>query len=464
LAIGYSLNLEQSQRLVMTPELRQAITVLQLSSLELAEYVQQELLENPFLEIKEENGESVEDSLPEPAEREKDSDRDWEEYFAEDADPAAGYRSKSATAENGYENFVSRSPTLAEHLILQLDLSPCGGTVKKIGEYLIGNLDEHGYLRCTVEEVCAGLGVKEAEVREALTLVQTFDPPGVAARDLRECLLNQVDQLGPGDPLVRRIIESHLEDLAAGRLSRIARCLSVPVQEVQRAADVIRKLDPKPGSHFASPGDTRYIVPDVILEKLGRDYAIVINDSAIPRVTISRAYRSLLNRSGEDPETRRYLESRLNAASWLVRSIEQRKVTLYRVTECLVELQRDFLDYGVRYLRPLNLRKVAERLGLHESTISRATANKYIQTPLGVFEMKYFFSPGLNNADGTLTSAESIKCRLQEFIGAEDAKNPLNDQRLVEMFARQGIRISRRTIAKYRDELGIPAAARRKRY
>jgi len=464
LAIGYGLNLEQTQKLVMTPELRQAITVLQLSSLELAEYVEQELLENPFLEMKEENGESPEDPLPEPVEREKENDRDWEDYFAEDADPAAAPRSQSAEAGSGYENFVSRSPTLAEHLLFQLDLSPCRGTVKKIGEYLIGNLDEHGYLRCTVEEVCAGLQVDEAEVGQALAVLQSFDPPGVGARDLRECLLNQVDQLGLADPLVRRLIENHLEDLAGGKLSRIARRLGVTVQDVQRAADVVKKLDPKPGCNFATPGDTRYIVPDVILEKVGNEYAIVINDSAIPRLTISRAYRSMLSRSGEDPETRRYLESRLNAASWLVRSIEQRKVTLYRVTACLVEMQRDFLDYGVRYLRPLNLRKVAAHLGLHESTISRATANKYIQTPLGVFEMKYFFSPGLNNADGTLTSAESIKCRLQEFIAAEDVKNPVNDQRLVEMFARQGIRISRRTIAKYRDELGIPAAARRKRY
>jgi len=462
--IGYGLKLEQTQKLVMTPELRQAITVLQLSSLELAQYVEQELLENPFLELREEAGEQAEETLTEPPESREETD--WDAYFPDyaDSDPEAARVNRDPAPEAGYENFVSRAPTLAEHLRFQLDLSPCRGTVKKIAAYLIGNLDEHGYLRCTVEEVCASLHVEEGQVKEALSILQGFEPAGVGARDLRECLLNQLDQLGPVDPLVRRIIEDHLEDLAGGRLNRIARRLAVTVQEVQRAADLIKKLNPKPACNFSSAEETRYIVPDVVLEKVGSDYVIIINDAATPRLGLNRSYRSLLSRSGEDPQTRRYLESRLNAATWLIRSIEQRKVTLYRVMECLVEMQRDFLDYGVRYLKPLNLRKVAASLGLHESTVSRATANKYVQAPLGVFEMKYFFCPGLNNADGTATSAESIKCRLQEFVAAEDPKDPLKDQRLVEMFNRQGIRVSRRTIAKYREELGIPPAARRKRY
>ncbi len=466
LVIGYGLKLEQTQKLVMTPELRQAITVLQLSSLELSQYVEQELLENPFLEMREDSGEQPEETASEPAAGEKEPETDWEAYFADygDSDPDSSRVNRDPVRDTGYENFVSRAPTLAEHLLLQLDMSSCRGTVKRIGAYLIGNLDEHGYLCCAVEEVCASLHVEEAQVRQALSIVQGFDPAGVGARDLKECLLNQLEQLGPVDPLVRRIIENHLEDLGGGKLNRIARRLAVTVQEVQKAADLIKKLNPKPACNFSSAGETRYIVPDVVLEKTGGDYVIIINDAATPRLTISRSYRSLLGRSSEDPQTRRYLESRLNAASWLIRSIEQRKVTLYRVTECLVELQRDFLDYGVRYLKPLNLRKVAGNLGLHESTVSRATANKYVQTPLGVFEMKYFFSPGLNNSDGTVTSAGSIKCRLQEFVAAEDQKDPLKDQRLVEMFLRQGIKVSRRTIAKYRDELGIPAAARRKRY
>lgn len=463
--IGYGLKLEQTQKLVMTPELRQAITVLQLSSLELSQYVGQELLENPFLEIREdETGEQPEEAPEEPAEREKESETDWEEYFSDYADQVPERVSRDTVRDNSYENFVSRAPTLSEHLLFQLDLSPYRGTVKEIGAYLIGNLDEHGYLRCSVDEVCACLHVEESEVARAIGVLQGFDPPGIGARDLRECLLNQLDQSGSVDPLVRRIVESHLEDLGGGKLSLIARRLSVTIQEVQRAVDVIKRLEPKPGCNFSGAEDNRYIVPDVVLEKVGGEYVIIMNDAATPRLIINRGYRSLLTRSGEDAQTRRYLESRLNAASWLIRSIEQRKVTLYRVTECLVELQRDFLDHGVRYLKPLNLRKVAEALGLHESTVSRATANKHIQTPLGVFEMKYFFSTGLNNDDGTFTSAQSIKCRLQEFIAAEDPRDPLKDQQLVEMFTGLGIRVSRRTIAKYRDELGIPAGARRRRY
>jgi len=471
--LGYGLNVEQTQKLVMTPELRQAITVLQLSSLELSQYIEQQLEENPLLELKDDETEQNNDTVEtvekagetEP-EAKREYDVDWEEYFQDSSDLGLPKIEKNPEpAAYTYENFLSQAPTLTEHLMFQLHLSNCGQKAREIGEFLIGNIDEHGYLRIAVEEAAACLGVDAGVVEEVLKIIQAFDPPGVGARTLQECLLIQVDQLGLEDPLLRRVIRDHLLDLARGKYGRMAQQLGVGVQEIQRVADLIKTLDPKPGRNFSSPNDVRYVVPDIVLEKVEGEYVILVNDVSIPRISINATYRSVLNKEKQcDPQTRRFVESKLNAAAWLIRSIEQRRLTLYKVAGCLVELQRDFLDHGVKYLKPLNLKQVAEMVGLHESTVSRATANKYIQTPQGVFEMKYFFSSGVNNDAGTMTSAESIKKMLQEMVAAEDARTPLNDQKLAEMFHQRGIRISRRTVAKYRDELGIPPIRQRRRY
>jgi RNA polymerase sigma-54 factor len=455
----------------MTPELRQAITVLQLSSLELSNYIELQLQENPLLELREEEQErEVEASSPEEKLREeetekKEYDLDWEEYFNDSSDLGAIRSERQEHSEYSYDNFLSLAPTLSEHLLLQLNLSPCDKRELVIGEYLLGNLDEYGYLQVPLQEVADRLKAGLPEVERVLTLIQSFDPPGVGARSLQECLLIQVEQLGIENIVLKKLIKDYLVDLGKGKINRIARNLGASVQEVQEAADILKTLDPKPGRNFTRSNDTRYIIPDIVLEKVAGEYIILVNDISIPRITINSTYRSVLNKDKEcDSKTRRFVEGKLNAAAWLLRSIEQRRLTLYKVASCLVDLQRDFLDHGVKYLKPLNLKRVADIVGLHESTVSRATSNKYIQTPQGVFEMKFFFSTGLNNDSGTMTSTESIKKTLQEMVAEEDIRVPLNDQKIAEIFHQRGIRISRRTIAKYRDELGIAPIRKRKRY
>ncbi|MGQ9823482.1 MAG: RNA polymerase factor sigma-54 [Desulfotomaculales bacterium] len=461
--VGYGLNVEQVQKLVMTPELRQAITILQLPAPELGHYIEQQLQENPFLEIREEEPELV-STAQETADRgeKKEYDIDWEDYFQDSSD--LGFvQWEEEKQVFPFDNIASSPPSLADHLLFQLHLATGDERLRVIGEYLIGNIDEQGYLRVSLEEVASGVGASLDEVERALALIHTFDPPGVGARSLQECLLIQVEQAGIRDDLLVKVINNHLEDLAKGKVGRMSQVLGVSVQEIQRVADVIKTLEPKPGRMYGTTGTVRHIVPDVTLEKVGNDYVIIINDAFLPRLAVNSAYRSALSKES-DLETRNFVENKLNAAVWLIRSIEQRRLTLYKVASCLVELQRDFLDYGVKYLKPLNLKKVAEMVGLHESTVSRATANKYVQTPQGVFEMKFFFSSGLAGEDGRKTSAESVKKMLEELIAGENPKNPLNDQQIAEYFQRQGVRISRRTVAKYRGELGIPPIRQRIRY
>lgn len=471
--MDFGLNLEQIQKLIMTPELRQAITVLQMSSLELTEYVEQQVLENPLLEVREHDGEraeeteaSREDGNLETAEK-KEFDLDWVEYFQDSSDlgisPNRGHR--EVIEQPGYEQFVSHAPTLAEHLTFQLSLSRVDKELKAIVQYLIGNIDARGYLGISLEEAGEQLGIGPKKMQQALKVLQSFDPPGVGARDLQECLTIQLDLMQEDNPIVRKLVEEYLPDLAGGRLAKIAARLNVFPQEIQRAADILKKLEPKPGRNFSHHDEVRYIVPDVVVEKVEGQYIILVNDVATPRLTINNTYRTVLAKnSSADQNTKQFVEEKLNAAAWLIRSIEQRRLTLYKVANCLVELQRDFLNHGVKHLKPLNLKKVADMIRVHESTVSRATSNKYIQTPQGVFEMKYFFSTGLSDASGTQVSAESLKKILQEIIREEDPANPLSDQKLAELFGQRGVKISRRTVTKYRDELGIPSTNRRKRY
>lgn len=475
--MGFGLNLEQTQKLIMTPQLRQAITILQLSSPELENYIEQQLQENPLLELRDDQpelqGESFEVSSQDiEGDIQSDIGSDgydinWRDYFHDSSDLGLPRREKiKDRPEYSLENFVSQPLTLAEHLNFQLHLADIDAKRLAIGEYITGNIDHNGYLRVAVEDMAEHLQVPEAEVRAMLELVQSFDPPGVGARTLEECLLIQVRRAELKDILLERVIEDHLTDLAEGKYSQLAQMLAVSIQEIQGLNDVLKTLDPKPGCTFYSPNTNRYITPDVVLEKINDEYIILVNDSSsMPRLVINHAYRSVLGEDDKhDSKTKRFVESKLNAATWLIRSIEQRRQTLYKVAHCLVDLQRDFLDKGVKYLKPLNLRAVAELVGLHESTVSRATSNKYIQTPQGVFEMKFFFSPGLDSASGDMVSAQSIKKMLEELIAAEDSFKPFNDQRISEIFAGKGIKISRRTVAKYRSELGIPPVRRRKRY
>ncbi|SHK75922.1 RNA polymerase, sigma 54 subunit, RpoN/SigL [Desulforamulus aeronauticus DSM 10349] len=462
--MDFGLHLEQTQKLIMTPELRQAITVLQLSSVELTEYVEQQVMENPLLEVKEHDPERQEDSPPPDK---KEQDLEWIEYFQDRSDlglsPNRGQR--EIIEQPNYEQFVTQAPTLAEYLNFQLSLISVSPDIKKFVQYLIGNLDARGYVGISLEEASEQLAVGQEKLEESLKILQSFDPPGVGARNLQECLTIQVNLLPEEHPIVRRLIDDFLPDLASGRLSKIAAKLNVSPQEIQKAADIVKTLEPKPGRNFSQQNDTRYIIPDVVVEKVEGEYVILVNDVAVPRLTINNTYRNVLAKnSSADQNTRQFVEEKLNAAAWLIRSIEQRRLTLYKVANCLVELQRDFLEHGVKQLKPLNLRKVADIVGVHESTVSRATSNKYIQTPQGVFEMKYFFSTGLSGTSGNQVSAESLKKILQEIVQGEDPATPLSDQKITELFDQRGVKISRRTVTKYRDELGIPSTTRRKRY
>ncbi|MHB1126889.1 MAG: RNA polymerase factor sigma-54 [Bacillota bacterium] len=465
--MGFGLTLEQNQKLVMTPELRQAIKILQLSTVELTEYLQQEVLENPVLEFKEEidDRESNGAETEETEEQNETFEVDWLEYFQDGTD--LGYMRVPKEERSYYspEQYLSEMPSLPEYLTLQLHLSTSNKRQRAIGEFLIGNIDEHGYLTTSVEEAGAHMQMPVRSVERVLRLIQGFDPPGVGARNLRECLIIQVRLRGVADPWVERIVLHHLEDLAAGRMGKIARAQNISVQDVQEAADLIKSLDPKPGRKFANSQEVRYIVPDVVIERVNGEFVVLINDISTPRLGLNPLYRSLLRQDSQcDPETRKFIQSKLNAAAWIIKSIEQRRVTLYRVVNCIVNFQRAFLEKGVKMLKPLNLRQVAEVVGVHESTVSRAISNKYVQTTQGVFELKFFFASGVENGNGSGTASESVKKIIQEYIAAEDPKNPLTDQQITGRLNLQGIHISRRTVAKYRDEMGVQATPRRKRY
>jgi len=460
--LGFGLNLEQTQKLIMTPQLRQAITVLQLSALELSDYIEESLTENPMLDLKEESP-----SEPEPEEKGKSGeefDVDWQEYFADRSDLGyTRYSRETAADSNSFENYLSQAPSLHEHLRTQLWLNTDTPRERKIGEFLIGSIDDNGYLRITVTEASGIIGATEAEVEHVLTVIQGFEPTGVGARDLVECLLIQLAQAGDSEPVMEKMVRNHLEDLAAGRFHKIAGGLGLSLQKVQALADRIKSLDPKPGRTFGGR-ETRYVVPDIVVERVSGEYVIIVNDSGFPRLSINAAYQAILGGKGFDPETRRFVEAKLNAAAWLIRSIEQRRMTLFRVATCIVNMQRDFLDRGLKCLKPLNLRQVAEAIGVHESTVCRAVANKFIQTPQGMFELKFFFNSGVCSGAGDMMSSQSVKKVIKEMVEKEDPNDPLSDQRIAERLNQQGIQISRRTVAKYRRETGLATTSQRRRY
>lgn len=467
--IGFGLTMEQVQKLVMTPELRQAITVLQLSALELQQYIQNELQENPFLEVREDDGDGDEVAASiEPSDQIANSERsdiDWQEYFADRSDPGYVQQPREEYPEYSYENFLTQGASLQEHLQLQLELAFLKGRDLEIGQFLLGCLDDYGYLTISIEEAAEGMGCSAGEIERVLQVFQTFDPLGVGARDLKECLLIQLQQTGRMDNFSEKVIRNHLEDLAQGKLNRIAAELGINVQKVQEIVNVIRSLNPKPGEQFTRLNDVRYVLPDVVVENINGEFVVLVNDSIIPRLGINGMYRSLLgSQNVNDTEARKFLEGKLNAASWLVRSIEQRRLTLYRVACCIVEIQREFLLHGVKHLKPLNLKRVADLVGVHESTVSRATSNKYIQTPQGVFEFKYLFSSGVSDDQGISFSSQSIKKLIREMVEGEDNRAPLSDQKMADELKHKGVPVSRRTVAKYRTECGIQPAAIRKRY
>ncbi|HHW61586.1 MAG TPA: RNA polymerase factor sigma-54 [Syntrophomonadaceae bacterium] len=458
--LTHDLFVEQQQKLMMTPELRQAIAILQMSTLELSQYVQQELQENPLLEeAVEENAELETDEIED---KNEDKTEDWLEYFN---DRDIGISQKDSE-EKSFDNFLSSKPSLYDHLQFQLQMICLNAEEQAVGYYLIGSIDAEGYLSTSLEDVATSTGVDIQRVEDILHIIQSFHPHGIGARDLAECLLIQLRQYGKEDPLAEAIIRDHLDDLARGRINKIARALDTTVYRVQEVGDLIRTLDPKPGLQFSSTDDIKYIIPDIIVEKVEGEYLVVVNDTGFPRLMVNQMYADMLRKPDAfSCDARKYLEEKMGSAVWLIKSIEQRRMTLYKVSRCIVDIQRDFLDRGIHYLKPLNLKQVADMVEVHESTVSRATSNKYMQTPQGLYELKFFFSGGIESCMGReKISSRSIKSLIEDLVAQEDAANPLSDQAITEILKQKGVQISRRTVAKYRQEMGILSTVARKRY
>lgn len=455
--LSYDLTLEQSQKLIMTPELRQAIELLQFNSLELKEYIAKELEENPMLESL---GTIEEfDNIEKYTE---DNEIDWKEYLEKYDDISYRGQVDRNIKEYNYETFVSYEPTLKEHLMSQLNLVCLGNREWKIGENIIQNIDENGYLNSSTEEIASHMKCNIEEVEIILDIIQTFEPLGVGARSLKECLILQVKDRKDLSPYVLRIIEDYLEDLGYNRIQKISKELNIDLQKVQEVCDYIRRLEPKPGRAFSNNEEIKYIVPDAEIQLVEGKFVVVLNDVAGPRLNINNYYKGLM-KTGTDKNTVEFLNEKFNSAMWIIRSIEQRRATIKKVIESILKFQIDFFLKGERALKPLTLKDIADDIEMHESTISRATNGKYVQTPRGLFELKYFFTSGLESSDGDISST-SIKSTLKEIIDGEDTKKPYSDQKLAELLKAQGINISRRTVAKYRDELEIPSSTIRRRY
>jgi len=492
-------HLKMTQQLVMTPQLQQAIKLLQLSRMELVDLIRTEINENPLLEEtgEEEEGRAeaaspaeakLETLEPEPKAAEKAeevkgeegaNEIDWDQYLEHyqlQGHTAPSNRNLSDEELPGYEASLTRKGDLVDHLTWQLRLSKLAPEEETVAMLIIGNLDPDGYFKMPPvdgepEEAAtrdplvrvafeAGVGVEFAE--GVLKKVQALDPVGVAARDLRECLLLQARHRNADIPEVVAIIERHLRHLESKNYAAIAKDLKISVEEVVRAVKIISAFEPKPGRAHSSE-EAQYITPDVYIHKVGDRYVTVLNDDGLSKLRISGMYRAAL-RNGKAGAAKEYIQDKLRSAVWLIRSIHQRQRTIFKVTESIVKFQRDFLDKGIAHLKPLILRDVAEDIGMHESTVSRVTTNKYVHTPQGIYELKFFFNSAIARTGGDEIASEAVKNHIRQIVAGEEPKHPHSDQRIVEILRGQGIEIARRTVAKYREVLGILPSSKRKKY
>jgi len=516
LEIKISQSLRTSQQLVMTPQLQQAIKILQLSLPELEAVVQSELDANPMLEPLDQSvaeaaansdGDDPNMAAPdgEPLAPEPEvgadgaNEREWElGGLEEQSAPTSATEAPDAAVELGelnrldkldwreylenysnnwqngeapdpdderrqtLENTLTRKTSLEDHLMWQLRLSNLCETDQRIGATIIYNLSNDGYLETPVEELAAQLEIDPEQVTRVLKRIQRFDPPGVGARDLRESLYAQLANHGMEESLAARVVLNHLDLLEKHRYNEIAKALGVPLDMVGEAAKVISLLEPKPGRDYGGQ-DAAYIVPDVFIQKVGNDFVVTLNESAVPRLRLANYYQRVLNDGAVASETKEYLQERLRSARWLVKSIFQRQQTIFKVANSIIKFQRAFFENGISQLKPLVLKDVADDIGMHESTISRATANKYAHTPQGIFELKFFFTSGVKATDGEDVSAETVKEKIRTLVAAEMAE-PLSDQAIADILRRDQINIARRTVAKYRQALGILPSSRRKKF
>jgi RNA polymerase sigma-54 factor len=476
MALELRQQLRLSQQLIMTPQLQQAIKLLQLSRLELLDTIHQELETNPLLEETQEELPTEQDDELETLTTEETpfqevqlsekmrADFDWEGYLEEyntstpvliETDPNQEWPS--------FDSRLTEATTLEDHLIWQLRLSDFSDEEREIGACIIGNLNNDGYLDATIEEIVEMCGADPAKVEEVLGRIQNFDPTGVAARDLRECLLAQAKNMEIEDQLVVRIIEDHLSYLETKNYAALVRTLKRTPEDVKAAVEIILGLDPRPGSAY-NKETVEYISPDIYVFKVDDEWVILLNEDGMPKLKVSSYYRDALGEGDSLPtETRDYIQTKLRSAAWLIKSIHQRQRTLYKVSQSIVKLQADFFDKGVACLKPMVLRDIAEDVGMHESTISRVTASKYMHTPHGIFELKYFFNSSINSVLGEAVASESVKERIRQLVREENSSKPYSDQEIVDVLERENISIARRTVAKYREMLGILPSNRRKK-
>jgi RNA polymerase sigma-54 factor len=477
-AISQKLHTKLVQKLILTPSLQQAIKLLPMSTLELADLLNQEMVENPLLEeVPTEDLQPAEQAQQDKTEADKPNaeksdqwdDADYEYFFGDYLDD--GYRSRTPSEVKELppiENTLSSVGSLSDHLLWQLNLQMQGGedaSLREIGAAIIGNLDDDGYLVASVEEIAAMGEWPVTDVEKALQHLQTFDPHGVAARDLGECLWLQLKFLGLEGTPTEKIVTEHLRLLQNHQVPEIARRMGMPIEDLKEHIEIIRNLDPKPGSRY-NPQQSQYVIPDVYVVKVEDQYVAMLNEEGLPQLRISPTYRRLLDKNvagtPENDETRAYVKDKFRSALWLIKSVDQRQKTIQKVANSIINFQREFLDHGIEYLRPLVLRDVANDIGMHESTVSRVVNNKYMHTPQGVFELKYFFHSGISSSYGDSVSSVTIKQRIRKIIENEDPRKPLSDSKIVSILQKEGLMLARRTIAKYREELKIPTSNQRK--
>ncbi len=476
-----------SQSLLMTPQLQQAIKLLQLGRLEYQEAIERELLENPALE-------EMRDEIPAPSQSADDTmvnepasfnDGDvheagegqieksanespvaWEDYLESYSDYRGASSPRGMHDDNdkpSLEATVSKSADLFEYLFTQLRMSDMPESDRSVAFHVVGNLNRDGYLCASYEEIAESCGCSVEDVARIIEALRSCDPPGVGARNLQECLLIQLDNIGLGDGLEAKIVSQHLDKLEKRKYDQIAKTEHVNVEDVYKAVKAIQTLEPRPGRPFMDDA-TRYVVPDVYVYKMDGEYVITLNEDGLPKLRVSPYYLDLMKSGGDttDNPNKAYLTERLKAASWLIKSIHQRQNTIFRVTESIVKFQREFLDHGISKLKPLVLKDVAEDIGMHESTVSRVTTNKYVHTPQGVFELKFFFTTGIRTGEGDVSSS-SVKEKIRQLIAQESTDNPISDQQIVEILNKDQVDIARRTVAKYRESMGIPSSSKRKK-
>lgn len=456
-----------SQTQVLAPQLQQSLQILQVPMLELRNLIQQEIQTNPCVE-EEITEPSVEDRQREQDEFKEEFDRlaklddEWRDFMSQNSSYSAKSQEEEERRQFFFDSIVSNE-TLQQHLLEQVHGGDLHGGDRKLAELIIGNIDDVGFLQTPLEDIAQNTGVELEDLQRVLGVIQTFHPVGVAARDLRDCLLIQLRRLGKEGTLEYKIVQKHLEDLGKRRFPEIARRLGTTVDQVQRCANFIATLDPKPGQIF-TPDPNNYVLPDVSVDRVGDDYLISLNGDQIPHLRISNTYKDLMAKDASGNEVKDYIRDKIRSGKFLIKSIHQRQQTISNIAHEIVKRQRDFLEHGASALKPMTMVQIAEIVGVHETTVSRAISGKYIATPHGVFEMKYFFTPGYQTDGGAAISNTSVKGAIDDLVKGEDTKNPLSDKEIVEILGQRGIPIARRTVAKYRTELGILPSNMRKRF